>query len=231
MTSSRFLLAFYLTFYARLIACLFDFSVYPLCAQQPLLDNAPSSCDYGSDELDIATTDNCLCSDNAFLQGAAAEIYTSCGCEVLSTSASLLSAACNLYAPGALLFSVAQIMSAGDGGQAVCANPSAASTSAAPVAGNSATDVPTSTQATTVDAVTSSYTTPTSPSTTSSTPSSNNGNGGGGGGGGGGGNTQGSGGAGATIAIIASVCTIVTTAIAIWGCLCYRKHRYRPLGQ
>jgi hypothetical protein len=50
------LLGLYLISQAGLIAWAFDFSVYPLCAQPALQNNALVSCDYGLDQVDITLT-------------------------------------------------------------------------------------------------------------------------------------------------------------------------------
>lgn len=79
-------------------------------------DNAPQSCDYGAD---VSSTNFCLCSGNSFINGAATEIYISCGRGVLTTSAQTLYTICTEYAPGALQLTMAEIVYAGDGGQSV----------------------------------------------------------------------------------------------------------------
>lgn len=77
MLNSVLLLAFYVVFHAPLVACSFNWASFPVCAQPAMQDNAPQSCDYGAD---VSSTNFCLCSDNSFIDGAATEIYTSCGC-------------------------------------------------------------------------------------------------------------------------------------------------------
>lgn len=208
MLSRVSLLGLCLIFHASLIACSFDFSVYPLCAQPGLQNNAPVSCDYGSDQADITLTDDCLCGDNGFVEGAAAAIYTSCGCDVLTTSAQLMYTACTEYAPGFLQFSVAEIIYAGDGGQSICGY-SAPSSSASPAAPSTTpTSAPT--------------TTPTSAPTTTPAAGGSSGEGG----------TSGGGSKlslAGIIGIIASICTIIGLPIAIWMCCC--RGRYQRLGQ
>jgi hypothetical protein len=215
MLSRISLLVSCLILFAQLVACTFDWSVYPSCAQPALQNNAPESCDYGSDEVDITLTDDCLCSDNGFIESAASEIYTSCGCEILTTSADLMNTACSEYAPGFLQLTVAEIIYAGDGGQSVCGYKSAASTSASIAAATSSSTAPASTQST------SPSTGSASAPTTASAPSSNNNNGGGGGGS----NL----GVGGIIGIVAGICTIIGTIVTIW--MCCRRRRYVLLGK
>ena len=218
MFNIAFLLALYLICHVRLAACTYDFSIYPACAQPALLDNAPESCDYGSDPSDITNTDECLCSDPAFVESVAQAIYTSCGCDILTTSAQALYAACNYYASGSLQFDVAQIVSAGDGGQSVCGASSAATSSTpAPVAAA----VPSST-------TTQPGSSPTSASAASSASSaSNNPNDGGGGGGGGGGGSLLT--LNAKIGIGAGICGIVGVFIAIAAWRWPRRRRYEQV--
>ena len=159
-----------------------------MCAMQ---DNAPQSCDYGAD---VWSTNFCLCSDNSFIDGAAAQIYTSCGCGVLTTSAEALYTICTEYAPGALQLTIAEIIYAGDGGQSVGENGNVAST-------------PTSTAAS-------------APSTPSTSTSNSNGSGGGSNTGSGGGASDLS--VGGIIGIVAGICTIIGLPVTIWMC-CRRR--------
>lgn len=82
-------------------------------------NNAPQSCDY---DVDVSSTNFRLCSDNSFIDRAAIEIYTSCGCGVLTASAQTLYAICTDYAPGTLQFTMSEIVYADDGEQSVCGN-------------------------------------------------------------------------------------------------------------
>jgi len=188
MLNSVLLLAFYLAFHAPLVTCSFNWASFPVCAQPAMEDNAPQSCDYGAD---VSSTNFCLCSDNSFIDGAATEIYTSCGCGVLTTSAETLYTLCTEYAPGALQLTMAEIVYAGDGGQSVCGNGNAAST-------------PTSTAAA-------------APETPSTSPTSNSNAGGGGSNTGSGGGAPDLS-IGGIIGIVAGICTIIGLPVTIWMC-------------
>lgn len=90
-----------------------DFSDYPSCAQPILLATAPESCYYGdSTTAESQATNNCLCSDTAWLKLMASNIAGGCDCSTLDTSAGTTIANCDFTDTPSVL-TTDQIIAAG----------------------------------------------------------------------------------------------------------------------
>ena len=75
LTKTPFFLSVSILSFSYLTTATFNWEDYPICAQAPLENTAPASCDYGSATLTEAEeTDNCLCYDTTFLTAAAQSI-------------------------------------------------------------------------------------------------------------------------------------------------------------
>lgn len=107
-----------------------QWSEYPTCVQQ-LQPSDPTVCNFGSSTpQEVDESDSCICVNQDILTYVAQSIYTTCGCDDLITSASIMVAACE-DSGTTPVYDAAQIISAGDGGKSLCQNINALSSSAA----------------------------------------------------------------------------------------------------
>jgi hypothetical protein len=103
-----------------LVFAAFNFNNYPECAQSLCYELAPPSCDFGSaDDYEAEQTDACLCTNNGFISDLASEIYKTCGCQVLTTSAQVFNDNCAKYQTTSVI-SVEDFITEGDGGHTSC---------------------------------------------------------------------------------------------------------------
>jgi hypothetical protein len=100
----------------------FNFNNYPECAQSLCYELAPASCDFGSaDDYEAEQTDACLCTNSGFISDLASDIYKTCGCQVLTTSAQVFNDNCAKYQTTSVI-SVEDFIAEGDGGHTSCAS-------------------------------------------------------------------------------------------------------------
>jgi hypothetical protein len=98
----------------------FNFDNYPECAQTICYEFAPPSCDFGSaTDTEAEQTNYCLCTNTGFISDLAAQIFQTCGCQSLTTSAQTFNDNCARHETVSVV-SVEDFISLGDGGHTSC---------------------------------------------------------------------------------------------------------------